>query len=368
MHGGGAEAARGADSEGLSGGGKGSGCSASGRGGATEGGAAGGLGGMGHVRGFDTLFRDKRVDTLFLDTTYCAPQHDFPLQIEAVRFVADMVKSNQFANPHTLFLFGTYTIGKEEVFLTAAREIGALVMSLYIFALVSLTHSRRVSIYLIPSHNPWRLNHHPCITLRSCVIETEGACVVEREGACVIEREGVSVTPTRSLTILSPPLVAPASRHTLASTPLWSCLLLALSLSRSLALSLLLSLSLSLSLLLSLFLPLSLSCTHTLSARIDKIEGACVIETERACLGLYVSIDLYASIYVCLCRSLWMYVCFIEAASPGLKGGISSSTISPSHMLPPSLYHTCSLYLLKASISRSMCRRAKAVCRGASEA
>ena len=69
----------------------------------------------------------KGVDTLFLDTTYCAPQHTFPLQSDAVDFVADLVKANRFANPHTLFLFGTYTIGKEEVFLAAARAISSKV-------------------------------------------------------------------------------------------------------------------------------------------------------------------------------------------------------------------------------------------------
>ena len=37
----------------------------------------------------------RGVDTIFLDTTYCAPQHDFPLQSEAVQFVADMVVANQ---------------------------------------------------------------------------------------------------------------------------------------------------------------------------------------------------------------------------------------------------------------------------------
>jgi DNA cross-link repair 1A protein len=96
---------------------------------ATDGGVEGGGGAVGGGVGAGggkqgVVGRSRPIDTLFLDTTYCAPQHTFPLQMDAVRFVADMVKSNRFANPHTLFLFGTYTIGKEEVFLTAARELG----------------------------------------------------------------------------------------------------------------------------------------------------------------------------------------------------------------------------------------------------
>ena len=45
-------------------------------------------------------------------------------QADTVAFVADMIRSNSFANPDTLFLVGTYTIGKEEVFLAPARECG----------------------------------------------------------------------------------------------------------------------------------------------------------------------------------------------------------------------------------------------------
>lgn len=57
---------------------------------------------------------------LILDTTYCSPEHAFPSQAEAVRFVADTVRAESGANGHrTLFLFGTYTIGKERVFLEA---------------------------------------------------------------------------------------------------------------------------------------------------------------------------------------------------------------------------------------------------------
>jgi DNA cross-link repair 1A protein len=66
---------------------------------ASGGGGGGGGGGDGGGYGF---MEGRRVDTLFLDTTYCAPQHDFPLQIEAVRFVADLV-------PLSLPLFLSHT-------------------------------------------------------------------------------------------------------------------------------------------------------------------------------------------------------------------------------------------------------------------
>jgi DNA cross-link repair 1A protein len=49
---------------------------------------------------------------LVLDTTYADPQYDFPPQAEALQFVIDAVKAEAF-NPNVLFLFGSYTIGKE---------------------------------------------------------------------------------------------------------------------------------------------------------------------------------------------------------------------------------------------------------------
>ena len=54
---------------------------------------------------------------------------DTRAQDQTVSFVAEMVQSNGFANPSTLFLVGTYTIGKEEVFLAPARACGWKVRS-----------------------------------------------------------------------------------------------------------------------------------------------------------------------------------------------------------------------------------------------
>ncbi|KAK9844292.1 hypothetical protein WJX74_000491 [Apatococcus lobatus] len=59
---------------------------------------------------------------LVLDTTYCDPQYTFPPQQQVLQFVVDAVKAEAF-NPRTLFLFGTYTIGKEKLFLEVARAL-----------------------------------------------------------------------------------------------------------------------------------------------------------------------------------------------------------------------------------------------------
>ena len=60
---------------------------------------------------------------LVLDTTYCDPQYAFPPQPEVLQFAIDAVKAEAF-NPKTLFLFGSYTIGKERLYLEAARVTG----------------------------------------------------------------------------------------------------------------------------------------------------------------------------------------------------------------------------------------------------
>ena len=43
-------------------------------------------------------------------------------QVEVIRFAVDAVRAEAF-NPRTLFLFGSYTIGKERLFLEVARQL-----------------------------------------------------------------------------------------------------------------------------------------------------------------------------------------------------------------------------------------------------
>lgn len=62
------------------------------------------------------------IHTLILDTTYCNPQYDFPKQDAVIQFVIDAIQAEAF-NPQTLFLIGSYTIGKERLFLEVARAL-----------------------------------------------------------------------------------------------------------------------------------------------------------------------------------------------------------------------------------------------------
>ena len=59
---------------------------------------------------------------LILDTTYCSLEHDdFPTQERVLKAVRDAVVHEDLLSTRKLFLFGTYTIGKEKVFLEAAK-------------------------------------------------------------------------------------------------------------------------------------------------------------------------------------------------------------------------------------------------------
>ncbi|XP_073129443.1 uncharacterized protein [Henckelia pumila] len=62
------------------------------------------------------------IHTLILDTTYCDPQYDFPKQEAVIQFVIDSIQAEAF-NPKTLFLIGSYTIGKERLFIEVARVL-----------------------------------------------------------------------------------------------------------------------------------------------------------------------------------------------------------------------------------------------------
>lgn len=68
-----------------------------------------------------------RVQTLYLDTTYCSPEYTFPRQQEAINFAASTAFELVTLHPRTLVVCGSYSVGKEKVFLALAEVLGSKV-------------------------------------------------------------------------------------------------------------------------------------------------------------------------------------------------------------------------------------------------
>lgn len=68
-----------------------------------------------------------RVQTLYLDTTYCSPEYTFPKQQEVINYAANTAFELVTLNPRTLVVCGSYSVGKEKVFLALADVLGSKV-------------------------------------------------------------------------------------------------------------------------------------------------------------------------------------------------------------------------------------------------
>lgn len=62
---------------------------------------------------------EKKLNVLFLDTTYAKPEYIHPMQTDMIMKVIEIIKRER--NDDSIFYFGSYTIGKERVFLEVAK-------------------------------------------------------------------------------------------------------------------------------------------------------------------------------------------------------------------------------------------------------
>ncbi|XP_058910812.1 DNA cross-link repair 1A protein [Kogia breviceps] len=74
-----------------------------------------------------SLLAGQKVHTLYLDTTYCSPEYSFPSQQEVIQFAINTAFETVTLNPRALVVCGTYSIGKEKVFLAIADVLGSKV-------------------------------------------------------------------------------------------------------------------------------------------------------------------------------------------------------------------------------------------------
>ena len=69
----------------------------------------------------------RPIDHIYLDTTYCDHNYDLPPQREVLDYVRHLVRRYVAKHSKLLVVTGTYTIGKEKVFMAAAEELNCSV-------------------------------------------------------------------------------------------------------------------------------------------------------------------------------------------------------------------------------------------------
>jgi DNA cross-link repair 1A protein len=70
----------------------------------------------------------SRLDEIFLDTTYCDAKYSLPSQEEAISAAIEVAEKEAMTSirdksMNTLFLFGSYTIGKEKIYMSVAERL-----------------------------------------------------------------------------------------------------------------------------------------------------------------------------------------------------------------------------------------------------
>ncbi|KAH0869717.1 hypothetical protein HID58_076739 [Brassica napus] len=75
------------------------------------------------------LLFNRRVHVLYLDTTYCNPRYKFPSKEDVLSYVVRITKEFLRKQPRTLIVVGSYSIGKECVYLAIAKALGVKIFA-----------------------------------------------------------------------------------------------------------------------------------------------------------------------------------------------------------------------------------------------
>ncbi|XP_033125539.1 uncharacterized protein LOC117123648 [Anneissia japonica] len=77
-----------------------------------------------HYGGLTKNFQEPiYCSKLFNGTLYCSPEHIFPSQEDAIEYAVTISRKHVETNERTLIVCGTYTIGKEKIFLAIAEAL-----------------------------------------------------------------------------------------------------------------------------------------------------------------------------------------------------------------------------------------------------
>ncbi|XP_074855222.1 DNA cross-link repair 1A protein isoform X2 [Carettochelys insculpta] len=81
-----------------------------------------------HTLPMDTECIVNGIKVVLLDANqYCSPEYTFPSQQEVIQFAINTAFETVTLNPRTLVVCGTYSIGKERIFLAIAQVLGSQV-------------------------------------------------------------------------------------------------------------------------------------------------------------------------------------------------------------------------------------------------